>query len=84
MQQGYKDDEGEVPQNPPALPLREFLSWLRTRVDRGESLQVVGNCFGVSHAAVSRWLSGSRRVPRMALILGALIRRDSSGDWPMD
>jgi hypothetical protein len=52
------------------LPLPLFLSYIKDRVSLS-TLKVVGAEFGVSDACISRWLSGKRAVPRMALILGA-------------
>lgn len=56
--------------------LSPFLQWINDRLSNGESMAAVGLSLGVSHACVSRWLSGKRPVPRMALILGGLLMRE--------
>lgn len=61
----------------------EFLAYLRERVGDGVSLQAIGAQMGVTHACMSRWLSGQRRVPRMALVLAGYLMRDQSGEWPL-
>lgn len=65
-----------------AISLESFLSWVRGR-RAVESLSAIGASLGVSHVAVSGWLSGSRRPSKSAMILGGLLSRRDAGTWPL-
>ena len=53
------------------LTPEQFIEWMYLRVTAGNTLDAIGNEFGVNRATISRWLSGHRKPPRMALILAA-------------
>ncbi|MFZ3343343.1 MAG: helix-turn-helix transcriptional regulator [Terriglobales bacterium] len=57
-----------------------FVVWLRRRAQH-ETLAQIADSMGVSGAAVSQWMHGSRP-SRMALILGAMLARGERGTWP--
>lgn len=62
------------------LPSPIFLEWLKDRMSAGESLAQIGRELGVSHACVSRWISGKRKVSATVLLLAERIRSESAGN----
>lgn len=53
----------------------QFVRWLQTRRDAGETLTAIGDRLGVSHTTVTYWLSGKRNPSRMTLVLAGEICR---------
>jgi hypothetical protein len=51
------------------MNLTRFLAYLQARRDGGETLAAIGENFGVSHVAVTHWLSGKRKPSSTVLVL---------------
>ncbi|MHB1952107.1 MAG: hypothetical protein ACYCOU_00040 [Sulfobacillus sp.] len=66
--------------SPPTFAASDFRVWLKCRCAR-QSMAAVSRQFGVNESTIYRWVHGST-IPPMALILGGLLARQDTRNWP--
>jgi hypothetical protein len=64
----YKMD-GAMTHSSPRLSVTQFVGWIQSRIDAGETRTRIARDLGVTHVAVHLWLAGKRPPSATVLLL---------------